>query len=224
MSPPFVIFDFDGVIADTERLHLAALQRALAPRGVTLGAEEYESEYLGSTDHDLLIALAKDRSLAWGVQDIESIVTAKGVVFDAMLDRGSVVFPSAIRCINRLAGLGATLAIASGAFRREIERILDSTELRRTFPVIVGAGEYSAGKPSPEPFLEAARRLGLPASTAVVIEDTPWGLAAAHAAGCATIAITHTYSRSKLAANAVIDSLDEVDASLLRSVRSESST
>lgn len=224
MTTPFVIFDFDGVIADTERLHLAALQKALKPRGVTLSVDEYESGYLGSTDHDLLIALARDRSLTWEMADIESIVKAKGVVFDAMLDRGSVVFPSAIRCIHRLAGLGATLAIASGAFRHEIERILDSAELRRTFPVIVGAGEYSAGKPSPEPFLEAARRLGLPACTAVVIEDTPWGLAAAHAAGCATIAVTHTYSRSRLTADIVIDSLDEVDAVLLRSLRSEFST
>ena len=223
MNTPFVIFDFDGVIADTERLHLAALQEALIPRGVTLGVEEYESTYLGSTDHDLLIALARDRSLPWSAADIELIVNDKGLVFGELLTRGPVVFPSAIRCIDRLADLGATLAIASGAFRDEIERILDSADLRRRFPVIVGSGECAAGKPAPDPFLEAARRAGLPANAAVVIEDTPWGLTSAHAAGCATIAVTHTYPRATLAAHVVIDSLDEVTAALLRSVLSSRS-
>lgn len=220
MNSRFVIFDFDGVIADTERLHLAALQEVLAPRGVTLGVEEYESGYLGSTDHDLLFALAKDRSLTWSAADVDSIVKDKGVVFDALLDRGSVVYPSAIRCIDRLANLGASLAIASGAFRYEIERILDSADLRRYFPVIVGSGEYAAGKPAPDPFLEAARLSGHSANSAVVIEDTPWGLTSAHAAGCATIAVTHTYPRSNLNAHVVIDSLDEIDADLLSSALS----
>ena len=216
MNPPFVIFDFDGVIADTEQLHLEALQHVLTPRGVSLSVEEYESGYLGSTDHDLLIALAQDRSLAWTRAEIESIVQEKGVVFDGLLQRGSVVFPSAIRLIGRLVESGATLAIASGAFRYEIEAILDSVNLRGAFPVIVGSGDYSAGKPAPAPFLEAARRVGLPAESAVVIEDTSWGLTSARAAGCATIAVTHTYPRSALVADIVIDSLDEVDDSLLR--------
>jgi HAD superfamily hydrolase (TIGR01509 family) len=223
VTPPFVIFDFDGVIADTERLHLAALQTALAPRGVTLGVEEYESGYLGSTDHDLLIALNADRSLRWQPDDIESIVAEKSVAFDALLARGPVVYPSALRCIDRLAGLGAILAIASGAFRHEIEAILDSATLRHHFPVIVGSGDYTAGKPAPAPFLEASRRSGLAATTAVVIEDTPWGLTAARAAGCATIAVTHTYRRARLSADAVVDSLDEVDAALLDSLLSSRS-
>jgi beta-phosphoglucomutase len=222
-SRPFVIFDFDGVIADTERLHLEALQNVLAPRDVVLTVEEYESGYLGSTDHDLLTALAQDRSLGWTRADIETIVKDKGVVFDELLSRGSVVFPSAIRCIDRLVDLGATLAIASGAFRYEIEAILDTTHLRRAFTVIVGAGEYSAGKPSPAPFVEASLRVGLPATDAVVIEDTSWGLTAAHAAGCATIAVTHTYPRSALTADIVIDSLDDVDAALLASALSKRS-
>ena len=220
MTAPFVIFDFDGVIADTERLHLAALQDVLLPRGVTLDVEEYEAGYLGSTDHDLLIALAKDRSLTWSSIEIEAIVKDKGIVFEELRTRGSVIFPSAIRCIDRLVDLGATMAIASGAFRYEIEAILDTADLRRHFPVIVGSGEYSEGKPSPAPFLEAARRIGLAASAAVAIEDTSWGLTSARAAGCATIAITHTYPRAALTADIVIDSLDEVDAALLTSALS----
>jgi len=205
-----------GVLAETGRLHLGALQRVLTPRGVVLSVEEYESGYLGSTDHDLLIALSQDRSLSWSPADIESIVRDKSVIFDGLLKPGSVVFPSAIRLIGRLVESGATLAISSGAFRYEIEAILDSVHLRSAFPVIVGSGDYSAGKPDPAPFVEAARRVGLPPSTAVVIEDTSWGLTSARAAGCATIAVTHTYPRSALSANIIVDSLDEVDDALLR--------
>jgi beta-phosphoglucomutase-like phosphatase (HAD superfamily) len=215
MSVPFVIFDFDGVIADTERLHLAALRAVLEPRGVSLGDEEYAERYLGFSDHDLLIALARDRSLAWSPATIASLIADKGVRFNTLVSSGSVVYPSAIRCIERLARAGASLAIASGAFRHEIESMLDAVSMRRHFPAIAGAEDYAEGKPSPAPFLEAAKRAGRPASDAVVIEDTPWGLEAAHAAGCATIAVTNTYPRSALAAGIVVDSLDEVDVSLL---------
>lgn len=216
MTTPFVIFDFDGVIADTERLHLAALQEVLRPRGVTLSVEEYESGYLGSTDYDLLVALATDRSLDWRSDDIESMISDKGEAFDRLLAKGSVVYPAAIPCVKRLAASGVTLAIASGAFRREIEAILDGAGLRKFFPVIVGAGEYAEGKPSPAPFLEAAKQTGLPAEAAVAIEDSPWGLTSARDAGCATIAITNTYSRSALSADIIVESLDEVDTALLR--------
>ena len=215
MSPPFVIFDFDGVIADTERLHLEALQDVLRPLGVTLTVEEYAERYLGFSDRDLLVALSDDRSLAWPVSEIESLIADKGVRFNALVAGGSVVFPSAARCIERMTKTGATLAIASGAFRHEIETILDSVGLRHLFTAIAGAEDYAEGKPSPAPFLEAARRACRPAHEAVAIEDTPWGLTSARAAGCATIAVTHTYPRASLSADVVIDSLDEVDAALL---------
>ena len=81
---------------------------------------------------------------------------------------------------------------------------------------IQGADPYVAGKPDPAPFVEAARRVGLPPSTAVVIEDTSWGLTSARGAGCATIAVTHTYPRAALNADIVVDSLDEVDDAMLR--------
>jgi beta-phosphoglucomutase-like phosphatase (HAD superfamily) len=220
MNTPFVIFDFDGVIADTERLHLAALQDVLRPLGVVLDDEEYAARYLGCTDNDLLVALSRDRSLVWSRSEIASLIADKGVRFSALVSGGSVVFPSAIRCVKRLAAAGAALAIASGAFRHEIETILDSAGLRHIFPAIAGAEDYAEGKPSPAPFLEAARKTGRSASDAVAIEDTPWGLTAARAAGCATIAVTHTYPRSRLTADVVIGSLDELDVALVNAALS----
>jgi beta-phosphoglucomutase len=215
MSAIAVIFDFDGVIADTEPLHLAATQRALLPRGIVLTPAEYAERYLGYTDQGLFEALRIDRSLGWTTADVETLVAIKTAAFDDLIAGTAVVYPSAASCITRLAASGVPLAIASGAFAREIVAILDAADLRRHFLAIVGAGDYANGKPSPDPFLEAARRLGIAASDAVAIEDSHWGIESARSAGCATVAVTHTYSRSLLAADLVIDSLDEVDAGLL---------
>ena len=215
MSVSAVIFDFDGVIANTEPLHLVATQRALEPRRVALPSTEYEDRYLGYNDRDLFETLARDRSLNWTGADIDELIAAKGVAFEALVDGGPVVYPAAARCIVRLSEVGIPLAIASGAFAKEIHAILAGAGLRLHFRAIVGASDYVNGKPSPDPFLEAARRLGIPAASAVAIEDSQWGLDAARAAGCATIAVTHTYPRSALTADIVIDSLDKVDAALL---------
>jgi HAD superfamily hydrolase (TIGR01509 family) len=219
MSALAVIFDFDGVIADTEPLHLAATQRALAGRGAMLSPAEYAERYLGYTDHGLFEALGNDRSLGWTSADVAALVADKSVMFNALLAGTSVVYPSAENCIVRLAALGFPLAIASGAFGHEIVAILEAANLRRHFRAIVGAGDYANGKPAPDPFLEAARRIGLPASEAVAIEDSHWGIESARAAGCATVAVTHTYTRSVLAADIVVDSLDEIDGKLLMAAK-----
>jgi beta-phosphoglucomutase len=215
MSAVAVIFDFDGVIANTEPLHFVATQRALDRLGVALPAKEYEARYLGYNDHDLFETLARDRSLFWTNADIDALIDAKGEIFRSLIAGETVVYPTAAACIARLAAAGLPLAIASGAFSHEIDAILSAADLRRYFLAIVGADDCVRGKPSPDPFLEACRRLGVPAAGAVAIEDSQWGLDAARAAGCATIAVTHTYSRSVLAADIVVDSLDEVTVALL---------
>jgi HAD superfamily hydrolase (TIGR01509 family) len=219
MSVLAVIFDFDGVIADTEPLHLAATQRALARRGVALSPSEYAERYLGYTDQGLFESLGHDRSLGWTSADVETLVAVKTAAFDELIEGTSVVYPAAANCIARLAESGLPLAIASGAFAAEIEAILGAANLRRYFRAIVGAGDYANGKPAPDPFLEAARRIGVPASDAVAIEDSHWGIESARTAGCATIAVTHTYSRSLLAADLVVDSLDEVDVETLTAAK-----
>jgi len=214
---PAVFFDFDGVIADTERLHLEAIRVALSPHGVTLDTGDYMATYLGFTDRELLEELSRRRRLDWSSDDINGIMTAKRRAYDALVAGDSVVYPAAVRCVERLAAANVRLAIASGAFAEEIDSILHAAGLRRHFSTIVGAGDYARGKPHPEPYLEAARRLDVRPADAVAIEDSQWGLDAARHAGCATIAVTNTYPRTSLIADQVVDSLDEVGLDLLRS-------
>jgi len=219
MTKIAVIFDFDGVIANTEPAHLAATQHVLSHQRVTLTSTEYEDRYLGYNDRDLFSTLSRDRALGWRASDIDKLITDKGRAFERAVAGGSTVYPSAARCIERLSAAAIPLAIASGAFAEEIESILSAAGLRRHFRAIVGAGDYVNGKPSPDPFVEAARRLAIDPRATVAIEDSQWGLDSAQAAGCATIAVTNSYRRDVLTAHLIVDSLDEVDIAALTSLQ-----
>jgi beta-phosphoglucomutase-like phosphatase (HAD superfamily) len=207
-----VIFDFDGVLADTERLHLAAFQDVFRLRGWTLDEETYFDRYLGCDDEGLVAAYARDHALTLADHDRTTLVEAKTRVFSQHLSSGAVLFPGARACVTSLAQT-FRLGIASGALRSEIESILRAGDLLRYFPVIVGADDVEACKPSPVPYLTAAARLGIDPRSCVAIEDSAPGLAAAHAAGMRTIALTTTSPRPLLAAaDHIIDSLDELSA------------
>jgi len=215
--PPLaaIVFDFDGVIADTERLHLSAFQRAFAPHGWTIDEEDYFSRYLGCDDRGLIVMYAAEHALSVSDELIWQLLAAKTRAFDEGLERGSVLFPAARSCIERL-GRHVPLGIASGAAKAEIVKILEGAGLRSLFRAIVAADDVSETKPAPEPYLKAAEQLGVDPSACLAIEDSPPGLQAAHAAGMRTIGITNTVPRSQLgAADVVISSLDEVTVEML---------
>jgi beta-phosphoglucomutase len=121
------------------------------------------------------------------------------------------------------------LGICSGALRSDIEHMLDGSELKGAFDVIVSANDVTKGKPDPQGFLLAHRRLGeklgrpLQAGRCVVIEDSYWGLQAAGLAGMKRIAVTHTYPAEQLAPHAerVVNSIQQVTISDLEALCSE---
>ena len=210
-----VIFDFDGVIADTERLHLSAFRQAFAPHGWMIDEAVYFDRYLGCDDRGLIVMYAEEHGLALSDETIWQLLAAKTDAFDEGLDSGSVLFPTARRCIERLAGR-FSLGIASGAAKAEIVKILEAAGLRSRFPIVVAADDVSSTKPSPEPYLKAAEQLGVDPLACLAIEDSPPGLQAAHAAGMRTIGITNTVPRAQLnRADRVIDSLDEVTLEMI---------
>jgi HAD superfamily hydrolase (TIGR01509 family) len=203
-----VVFDFDGVIADTERLHLGAFQDAFADRGWTLDEHAYFDRYLGWDDHGLIDAYTRDHGLTIDPADAQALVDAKTRAFSRHLSSAAVVFPDAHACIEALAG-AFTLGIASGAQGHEIAAILRAADLQSFFRTIVAAEDVPACKPSPVPYLAAAARLGADPAACVAIEDSVAGLQAARAAGMRTIALTTTSPRHALAigADLVVDSL-----------------
>ena len=211
-----VIFDFDGVIADSESLHFRAFQQTFGERGWNLTEPDYYGRYLGYSDREVFEMVARENGHPLAAEELDRLIASKGRAYSRLIGDGPALCPGAADLIHRL-DQHFPLAIASSAFAHEITEVLEATGLLAHFKVIVGAEDVDESKPSPAPYLEAARRLGIPPDACVAIEDSPWGLESAHRAGLKTIGVTHTYQAARLnAADAVIRSLDEVTESFVR--------
>ena len=213
-----LVFDFDGVLADSEPLHLAATQDVLASIGAALPREEYYADYLGYDDAGMFRALSEARG--WGLtrQQIATLITEKAAALEAIISGTDVLYPTTVECIRRLAAQWP-LGIASGAFRHEIEAILRRGGIDRYFKFIVGAAETAESKPDPAPYRLAAQLHGAAPGSCLAIEDSRFGIESAKTAGLWCIGITTTFPVSELmTADAIITSLDELTPELIRSV------
>jgi beta-phosphoglucomutase len=217
-EPAAVVFDFDGVLADTEGLHLAALQDVFAPRGWTLDRDTYFDRYLGYDDRDLVRAFARHAGLTLAATDINDVLSEKARAYAHRLSTGAVLFPTAPGAIARL-GARYRLGIASGSLRDEITAILAGNALLDAIAAIVGADDVERSKPAPDSYAAAVTKLGVAPARAVAIEDSQWGLASARAAGLRTIGITTSYPAHVLnGADHVVHSLDDVTIDLVDSL------
>ena len=216
-----IVFDFDGVIADSEPLHLRAFQQALAAEGIDLSPQEYYSRYLGYDDVGMLQMLATDRGIAMSDRHITALVTLKGQKLQEMMRADSVLFPGAREFI-REAARAVPIAIASGALRHEIDEIIEAAEIRDLFPVVVASGDTPESKPSPAPYLLAFERLraasgnGLDRHRCVAIEDSRWGIESARGAGLRCVGVTNSYPAHELpGAELIVDGLKALTLPML---------
>lgn len=219
-----IVFDFDGVIANSEPLHLRAYQDVLADTGVVLSPADYYARYLGYDDVGAFRALAADRGLAWTRADVERLVALKAERLEALERDTSVLFPGAADAIRRAAAV-VPVAIASGALGAEIRRVLEREQLLALFSALIAAEDTAVSKPAPEPYFEAVARLGRVIATplapgdCVALEDSVWGLQSARSAGLRTVGIAHTYEPSVLAsADLVMDRIADLDLHVLKSL------
>lgn len=213
-----IVFDFDGVLADSEPLHLRAYQEVLASMGATLPREEYYARYLGFDDRGVFRTMSDDRGWALTAPQIATLIAEKTAALEEIVAGADVLYPGAVECIERLVPIWP-LGIASGALRHEIEAILRPHALGRHFKFIIAAGDTAASKPSPDPYRQAAERHGLPPSSCVAIEDSRWGIESAKAAEMWCVGITHTYPVAELmGADAIVTTLDEITPDLIRSI------
>jgi beta-phosphoglucomutase len=202
-----IVLDFDGVVADSERLHMRAFQAVLEGTPVRLTDDAYYADYLGFDDHGVFRRLFHDQAQALDDQALARLVAEKGHRFEALAATGEMVFPGAAAFIRTFSGL-VPMAIASGAQTHEIVDVLDRAGLRDRFITVVGADQTAASKPAPDPYLEAFARLQRHAGRAldprrtVAVEDSRWGLESATAAGLRTVAVTTSYPPDALAPHA----------------------
>jgi len=218
-----IVFDFDGVLANSEPLHFRAFRDVLAECGVALAERDYYDRYLGFDDVGSFRAIARDRGMEWDRPAIASLIEKKAVRMEELERDVSVLFPGAADVVRRAADV-VPVAIASGALGHEIRRILDRENLTRCFTAIIAAEDTPSSKPAPDPYLRAVSLLssarGTPvlARDCVAVEDSIQGLESARRAGLRTVGVAQTYPAHLLDADVVIDSIDRLSLNALSSL------
>jgi len=221
-----VLFDFNGVLVDDEPIHLELFQRVLGEEGVELREEDYYRRYLGFDDRGCFAAVLADAGRPAGAAAIARLIARKAAYYRERIRRdGYPFFAGAAELVREAAARGWVLGVVSGALREEVEGALRQAGLRDAFKLLVTAEDVTEGKPDPEGYRLALSGLNarppLPTRLvhpheALAVEDSPAGLAAAAAAGLASVAVANTYPAAELsAAGAVLDSLDGVGAERL---------
>lgn len=220
-----VIFDFDGVLVDSENLHYQAFNRTLTKFNYQLSIRDYYDRFLGLSDQELLRVVDKEGKLSLSNQQFEKLLGEKANLFKEMAATEAGIIEGVPQFLNMLAGNKIPLAICSGALLPEIEMILKGALLREFFAVIVSAEQVEKGKPDPEGFLLALKLLNkklhksIKPENCVVLEDSHWGLEAAKAAGMRAVAITNTYAAEHLKpADKVITHLSNLSLAELNSL------
>lgn len=210
-----VIFDFDGVIVDTEPLHYAAFQRLLEPLGIGFSWDQYVDTYMGFDDRDAFIEAFKGHGKGLSAAALLDLIERKAILFQEIIRGGISPYPGVIDLIRRIHISRTPLAISSGALRSDIEPVLETLGIADCFDIIVTAEDVAKSKPDPECYRLAHSMLNtfhsrsMPAQQILAIEDTPAGIAAAKSAGMQVLAVTNSYPAEHLSqADVITESLD----------------
>jgi HAD superfamily hydrolase (TIGR01509 family) len=174
-----ILFDFDGVLADTEPLHFESWAEALQPLGISLDWQTFEKYCIGIPDR---VVAEFFRGLVHPPADFEAVWArhpAKRALFLAKLLEKPFFLPEVPALIESLNGY--KLGVVSASSRIEIEPALEAAGIRDCFEVVIGTEDVECTKPAPDPYLLAMRRLGV--AKALAVEDSEAGVASATAAG-----------------------------------------
>lgn len=211
-----IIFDMDGVICDSEPLHMHAFQKVLEEEGIILTDNEYYDEYLAFDDRGCFTKIFQAKQKSLDGEKLKNLLVRKGRYFDEQMKERIMIYPGAESFVRKAADK-MPIALASGARRLEVEFVLKKAKIRGVFTAVVSADDVQKGKPDPESFLTALKILNerrlqgtdeIKAGECLVIEDSRHGIAAARSAGMKSTAITTSYKADQLTdANLVVESL-----------------
>ncbi len=196
------LFDFNGVLVDDERIHLAAFREVLEPLGVTLEERLYWERYLGFDDAGAFHAALSDAGRSPTEAEVRQLIEQKRPIYLALAARELPVFEGAAALVERRAALGPVV-IVSGALREEIELGLRVLGVRERVTAVVSAEDTARSKPDPQGYLLArallAPLIGEPsAARALVFEDSLAGVQAGVAAGLRCVGLAHSYPEPRL--------------------------
>ncbi|MFE9763104.1 HAD family hydrolase [Streptomyces sp. NPDC005808] len=188
-----VIFDLDGTLVDSEPNYFEAGRQSLAELGVTDFTWSDHESYVGISARETLALLKERYGLA---VPLDTLFAETNRRYLELARASTRVYPEMRKFVELLAGDRVPMAVASGSSPEAIDAILTGTGLSSYLPTVVSSDEVAHGKPAPDVFLEAARRLGASTSDCVVLEDAAPGAAAADAAGMRCIAIPYVAAQA----------------------------
>lgn len=218
-----IVFDFDGVLVDSEPLHYRAFLEVAKTLGVTFDYQQYLANLVGYDDRDGLRVILAEAGKTATPHGLAELVESKRIAFENLVMQGLGAIPGALDLVDAAAA-EMPVAIASGATRADIDLMLRSLERTNTFQTIVAADDVAQSKPDPQSYALAAQRLAemnsglnLQPADCLAIEDTAAGIASARGAGLKTLAITTTTDAAALQqAHRVIEGLKGVNLDDLR--------
>lgn len=208
-----VIFDFDGIIVDSEPLHFRAFNEVLEPKGKTISWEDYCETYIGFDDRDAFKQIYKSHREKLCASDLKALIAQKAGIMQNYVKNGEAMpLPGAVELLKSIP-VRLPVALCSGALRSDILPVLEKLGISGVFAVMVTAEDTDKSKPDPAPYRLAMKKLEIKeGSTVIAIEDTPAGILSAKGAGLKVLAVTNSYDREYLMeADAVTDSLEHVN-------------
>lgn len=201
-----VLFDFDGVLVDSEPFHQLAINIVLEPLGLALSQVEYEEHYLGFDDRGVFLHRFQQAHRPLEQAQLRQLVASKAEAFaHAMERRGLQPFPGAVELLTALKAEGVPLALCTGATHRDVSAMLHKVQGLDVFDTVVTADEVAASKPDPTCYRLALEKLwhahparAIQPARTLAIEDSPWGIEAAQGAGLRVLAVQNSYAAPRL--------------------------
>ena len=188
MNIKAVLFDFDGVIANTLAYHVQAWQQVFADYGVEILPQDF---FLleGQLAEEIGKQLAQQKGLSLDEMTLKKMVQQKRAIYNKITR--ATVYPASRKLIEQLKKKSIKIALVTGAIRQNIEPVA-GTEFLKNFDVIIGGTDVPHTKPHPEPYLTAAQKLSVQPHECLVIENAPLGIRAAKLAGMFCVAVKTT--------------------------------
>jgi len=203
-----ILWDMDGVIANSASFHFSAWQEVFHRRGMVFTREDFAGLFGSRNDFIIRTMMGKDLC----EEDVRVIAEEKERLFRDKAKGNLKPFPGVIKLLGSIKRGNFKSAISSSAPNENIDFTCDELNLRSYFNCIVSGKEVPESKPSPQIFLLAAQKLEAEPHDCIVIEDSPLGVKAAKAAGMRCLAVTNTHPEEELKeADKVVDSLEDVD-------------
>ncbi len=211
-----VIFDFDGVLLDSEPIHFQSYKEIFKNFNIDMDYSTYISKYLGLSDCELFPKVFEEYQISIEEKILNELISNKILIYEETLRKNKNIHfnEGSEELLKYISSNSKKIAICSGSTKFEINAALsfiDDGNLKKYFSHIVSIDEIKEGKPSPLGYLETSKRLEVKSNRCLVIEDSPNGIKAAKAAGMYVVGITTTYGNDKLnKADKIISSLTDL--------------